>query len=130
MIEVLQKYQAQVSHHIENFNTFFEKEEISSLSISNTIMHALIGEINEKITFCTDHEVKDACLLAGIQEINHYKISMYGTAAAFARMLENEEAARIFHDAEINEKQIDDRLTQLAEFEVNKKARSPLALHE
>lgn len=130
MIEVLQKYLAQISQHVDNFNKFFEKEEISSLSTSNRIMHACIEEINEMVTFCTDHEVKDACLLAGIQRINHFKISAYGTAAAFARMLGNEEAAKVFHDAEINEKQIDDRLTQLAEFEINKKARTPLALHE
>lgn len=130
LIEVLQKYLALVSLHIENFNKFFETEEISSLSTTNRIMHACIEEINEKITYCTDHEVKDACLLAGIQGINHIKISTYGTGAAFARMLGNEKAAKIFHDAEVNEKQIDDRLTQLAEFEINKKARSPLTLQE
>ena len=28
-----------------------------------------------------------------------------------------------FHEAAINEKQIDDRLTQLADFEINKKAK-------
>jgi len=130
MIDVLQKYLAQITQHIDNFNKFFEKEEISSLSTSNRVMHACIEEINEKITLCNDHEVKDACILAGIQGINHFKISIYGTAAAFARQLGNEDAGDIFHEAEINEKQIDDRLSQLAEFEINKKAKSPLTLHE
>jgi hypothetical protein len=34
------------------------------------------------------------------------------------------------HEAEVNEKQIDDRLSQLAEHEINIKAKAPIALTE
>ena len=93
-------------------------------------MFAFIEEINEKLLQCIDNEVKDACLLAGIQGINHYKISIYGTAAAFTSDLGMEEFSVLFHEAEVNEKQIDDRLSQLALFEVNKNARAPIVLEE
>lgn len=53
---------------------------------------------------------------------------MYGTAASYANTLEMEEAAKLFKMAEINEKQIDDRLSQMAEFEINKRATSPIVL--
>mgnify|MGYP003449252279 CR=1 FL=1 len=76
----------------------------------------------------SDQEVKDACLLSCIQEINHYKISAYGTASAFANALGMEDTALVFRKAEVNEKQIDDRLSQLAEHEINLKARSPIVL--
>ena len=128
MKEVLLKYQDHVAEHIEKLDDFFIAEEISSLSTMNRIMHAFIEEISDKLNYCSDNEVKDACLLAGIQAINHFKISTYGTAAAFAKTLCMEKAAEIFHEAEVNEKQIDDRLTQLAEFEVNKKARATISL--
>jgi hypothetical protein len=39
-----------------------------------------------------------------------------------------ENFARLFHEAEVNEKQIDDRLTQLAEHEINIKARTPIVI--
>ena len=39
-----------------------------------------------------------------------------------------EDHAAIFHKAEINEKQIDDRLSQLAEHEINIKAKAPIEL--
>jgi len=91
-------------------------------------MHAFIEEAEEKLNACTDAEVRDACLLACIQSINHFKISTYGTAAAFAKALDMENQAVIFHEAEINEKQIDDRLSQLAEFEINVKAKAPIVL--
>jgi ferritin-like metal-binding protein YciE len=91
-------------------------------------MHAFIEETGEKLSNCTDPEIKDACLLASIQAINHFKISMYGTAAAFANALEMDKQACLFHEAEVNEKQIDDRLTQLALYEINNHAKSPVTL--
>jgi len=39
-----------------------------------------------------------------------------------------EKSGIVFHEAEINEKQIDDRLSQLAEHEINVEAKSPLVL--
>ncbi len=125
---VLQKYLDLVQQHIQNLEDFFDAEKINAISMSNRVMHAFIEELNEKLTNCTDSEIKDACLLAGIQVINHFKISMYGTAAAFANTLDMEKQATLFHAAEINEKQIDDRLSQLAEYEINKNARAPVVL--
>lgn len=125
---VLQKYLDFVEKHIQKLEGFFEEEKINSLSISNRVMHAFIEEANEKMATCTDTEIKDACMLASIQAINHFKISTYGTAAAFANTLGMEKQAAIFHEAEVNEKQIDDRLSQLAEHEINIKARTPIVL--
>jgi ferritin-like metal-binding protein YciE len=125
---VLQKYLDFVQQHVQKMELFFEEEKISSLSLTNKVMQAFIEETKEKLSDCTDAEVKDACLLACIQEINHFKISVYGTAAAFAKSLDMEKFAAIFHEAEANEKQIDDRLSQLAEHEINIKAKAPIVL--
>jgi len=125
---VLQKYLDFVQQHVEKMNAFFEEEKISSLSVSSRVMEAFIEEANEKLSNCTDAEVKDACLLASIQAINHFKISTYGTAAAFANALGMEKQAAVFHEAEVKEKQIDDRLSQLAEHEINNRAKSPIVL--
>lgn len=125
---VLQKYLEFVSEHVVTFSAFFEEEKIDSLSVSNKIMLAFIEETNEKLGKCADHQVADACLLACIQGINHFKISTYGTAATFAKDLEMEKFAEVFHGAEVNEKQIDDRLTQLAEHEINIRAIAPIVL--
>jgi ferritin-like metal-binding protein YciE len=125
---VLQKYLDFIEQNVQNMEVFFEQEDISALNLNNRIMQAFIDETDEKLMSCSDPEIKDACLLAGVQAINHYKISIYGTAAAFARALEMEKHAAIFYEAEGNEKQIDSRLSQLAEFEINKKAKTPIVL--
>jgi ferritin-like metal-binding protein YciE len=125
---VLQKYRDDIVEHLYNLEEFVNAERLISLSLINRIMSAYIQDTNEKLVLCADAEVTDACLLASVQMINHFKISAYGTSAAFANALGMEAAAIFFHKAEVHEKQIDDRLTQLAEYEINSRAKSPIVL--
>jgi ferritin-like metal-binding protein YciE len=125
---VLQKYREDIGEHLYNLEEFVDAEQLISLSLTNRIMSAYIQDTNEKLLQCADAEVADACLLASVQMINHFKISAYGTAAAFANALEMDKAATFFHAAEVHEKQIDDRLSQLALFEINGNAKSPIVL--
>lgn len=124
----LQRYLDFVEKHIQTIESFFEEEKISSMSLTNRIMHAYIDETEEKLAQCADAKVRDASLLACIQAINHFKISMYGTAAAYANAVGMNKQAALFHEAEINEKQIDDRLSQMAEYDVNMEARTTIVL--
>lgn len=124
---VLEKYLEFVDQHLARMEEFVEEEKIGVLRINNPIMLAFIKETDECLSYCTNSAIKDACLLACIQEINHYKIGFYGTGAAFSSLLELEKSAAMFREVEVNEKHIDDRLSQLAMFEVNLKAKSPLA---
>jgi ferritin-like metal-binding protein YciE len=98
---VLQRYFDFVKQHVQKMEIFFEEEKITSLSLTNRVIKAFIEEAEEKLSNCTDAEVKDACLLACVQAINHFKISMYGTAAAFANALDMEKQAAVFHEAEV-----------------------------
>lgn len=125
---VLQEYQVWVQQHTGRLLEFINDEKIESLSRTNMVMQAFITETREKVNDCTDPEVQDACLLACIQAINHYKISMYGTAAAFAKALGNDKAAMVFHEAELNEKKIDEKLSAFAQDEINIKAVAPILL--
>ncbi len=125
---VLQKYHDDIQQHLSKIEEFADAERMVSISFTNRVMKSYIDDTNESLAMCTDAEVADACLLASVQKINHFKISAYGTAASFANVLEMENAARFFHEAEVHEKQIDDRLTQLAQFEINVKAKAPIVL--
>ena len=122
---VLEKYDSMIQEHTQKLEDFFKDEKIMALSLTNRVLNAYIDDINEKLEMCADPALKDACLLAGIQEINHFKLSAYGTAAAFSKTLNMEKYATIFHELEVNEKQIDDRLSQLAEHEINFRAKAP-----
>ncbi|WP_439698616.1 ferritin-like domain-containing protein [Mucilaginibacter sp. AW1-7] len=117
-----------VEKHIRLLEIFCKEEKISAYDLSNGVMKTYIAEAAEKLACCSCPEIKDACLLAAVQQINHYKISVYGTAAAFAGALRLQKAGLLFHQAELDEKDMDERLSYLAEHELNKKAIAPFAL--
>jgi len=123
---ILLKYNDQVKKHVDTFEHFFEEEDITYLSHSNKVMHALISSTEELCSHCGNSFTRDACLLSCIQNINHYKIGSYGSAASFANSLGLSKTAALFHEFEINEKQIDDRLSQLALNEINVNAKREL----
>jgi ferritin-like metal-binding protein YciE len=111
---VLEKYLQLVQQHIKKLNGFCAHENFSCAGLINRIMQAFIKESDEKLALCASPKVKDACLLACVQNINHYKISTYETAAAWAYNLAMNDVVTIFRDLEIDEKQIEHRLSQLA----------------
>jgi ferritin-like metal-binding protein YciE len=55
---------------------------------------------------------------------------MYGSAAAFSKSLGNAKAANLFHDALMNEKEMDEKLSKLAEEKINSRATAPIMLGE
>jgi len=125
---VLQQYLDFVRDNIQKIKTFIAEEKIGSLSCTNTIMQAFILETREKMSNCNNTEIRDACLPSSIQGINHYKINMFGTVAAFAKDLGNEKSAVVFHQAKLNEEQIDKMLSKQAEQAINMNAANPILL--
>jgi ferritin-like metal-binding protein YciE len=69
-----------------------------------------------------DPAVKDAAIIASAQKIEHYEISGYGTARAYAKELGLKEVARLLEQTMKEEKEADRLLTQLALSKVNIKA--------
>lgn len=119
-----------IENHQKAIDAFCLEEQLLSINSSNQVMKAMTDELSEKLDTCSCPPVKDACLLAGVQTICHFKICTYGTAAAFAGAAGLEKAAAIFHQAEQDEKSIDRELSHLAAHEINPKALAPVLLTE
>jgi ferritin-like metal-binding protein YciE len=69
-----------------------------------------------------DADVKDAALIAAAQRVEHYEISGYGTARAFAKRLGLTQAANLLQQTLSEEEAADHKLTQIAESSVNLQA--------
>ena len=67
-------------------------------------------------------EVLDAAIIGASQAGEHYEIAAYGTARTLAQQLGMTEAAQLLEQTLNEEKQQDERLTQLATQNVNQKA--------
>lgn len=69
-----------------------------------------------------DPKVMDAAIIASAQKIEHYEISGYGTARAFARLLGLTQVANLLETTLNEEYKSDDMLTSLAMNKVNLEA--------
>ncbi|WP_375458427.1 ferritin-like domain-containing protein [uncultured Enterovirga sp.] len=82
----------------------------------------IIKEANELMSDCDDTEVRDAAMLAAAQAVEHYEITRYGTLIAWSNQAGKANIAKILEQTLEEEKATDQKLTQLGETNVNKKA--------
>jgi len=68
--------------------------------------HAVIQEM--------EGSVRDAALIASAQKVEHYEIATYGTLATFAEVLEMDDAKDLLGQTLDEEKEADEKLTQVA----------------
>jgi ferritin-like metal-binding protein YciE len=71
-----------------------------------------------------DDAVLDAGLIAAAQRVEHYEITAYGTLMAWAKALGRQEALELLGENEREEKEADEKLSELAETFVNQQAAS------
>lgn len=85
-------------------------------------MKGLIEEGEKAMEEEMEPDVMDAAIIASCQKIEHYEISGYGTACAFARELGFTEVEKLLQQTLDEEYQADDLLTDLAVGHVNDEA--------
>jgi ferritin-like metal-binding protein YciE len=85
-------------------------------------MTGLIREADAIAGASGDAAVRDAGLIAAAQKVEHYEISGYGSARAHAELLGDDRAARLLSETLYEEKEADERLTELADSLINEEA--------
>lgn len=85
-------------------------------------MQGLLEEGEEMMGEDADADVMDAGLIAAAQRVEHYEISAYGTARAYARTLGDDRAASLLDQTLQEESQTDEKLNRLAEGQINIRA--------
>jgi ferritin-like metal-binding protein YciE len=82
-------------------------------------MEGLLEEGKGILTADAEPMVRDAGIIAACQRVEHYEIAGYGTAAAYAEILGEHEAAKLLQETLDEESGADTRLTRLARKRVN-----------
>ncbi len=82
----------------------------------------IIAEAESVMSNVADPNVLDAAMIAAAQAVEHYEITRYGTLAEWAQELGRSDCARLLHQTLEEERRTDEKLTQLAENRVNRKA--------
>lgn len=84
-------------------------------------MQGIVAEGGEVIEEGHEGAVGDSALIGAAQRVEHYEIAAYGVVRAFATVLGEQEAVSLLTQTLNEEKETDDKLTELAE-EINKEA--------
>ena len=82
----------------------------------------IIEEAEEVMKEAEDDTIRDAAMLASAQSVEHYEISRYGTLVSWAEKMEMSDAAELLTATLEEEKLTDEKLTELAESEINVEA--------
>jgi ferritin-like metal-binding protein YciE len=82
-------------------------------------MDGLIKEGEEIMESTEAGPVRDAGIISAAQKVEHYEMASYGTLAAFARILGEEDAAGLLEATLQEEKDADQGLTDIAESSIN-----------
>ncbi len=82
-------------------------------------MEGLIKEGEEIMQSTAEGMVRDAGIIAAGQKVEHYEIATYGTLCAFAKILGENESAELLLLSLNEEKDADDKLSEVAELSIN-----------
>lgn len=78
-------------------------------------MEGLVSEGKEMMEEDFEPDVMDAALISAAQRVEHYEIAAYGTVRTYADILGQNEAVSLLEETLSEEKETDEKLTELAQ---------------
>lgn len=121
--ELLLMHQRETKLHLMRLEGIFELLDEQPTGENCDGIKRLIKETLKLAKRCQNPEVCDAALVTSIQHINHYEMAGYGTAIAYAKVLERHDIAETLIETLREEKSADMGLSDLAEGKINANAK-------
>jgi ferritin-like metal-binding protein YciE len=117
-----QQLRSALSEHLEitrqqaqRLERIFENMGQKSKSEKCKGMEGVIKEGNDAVKKVKDEDVRDAAIICAAQRVEHYEMAGYGTVRTYAELLGEQEAARLLQQTLDEEKEADQKLTEIAE---------------
>ena len=110
--------------HVQRVEQVFQMLGAQAKAVDCPAIDGIIKEANEIAGEVADKAVLDAALINAAQAAEHYEIARYGSLIAWARQLGRDDCASILQKTLDEEKATDQKLTALAEGQVNLRAAS------
>lgn len=117
-----QEHLEQTKGHVSRLEQIFDQLGEKASGTKCEGMAGLINEGEEIVDEIEQSPLRDAGLIGAAQRVEHYEIAAYGTVKTFARMLGRSQAVTLLEQTLNEEKQTDQKLTQLAESMINEEA--------
>lgn len=110
---------AETKQQIKRLDRVFDLHGVSPDSVKCPAIDGIIKEADEVAGEIGDKMVLDAALISAAQAVEHYEITRYGTLIAWAKELGADECVGLLTQTLEEERATDQKLTRLAEADVN-----------
>lgn len=100
--------------HVERLQQVFELFGFPAKGKTCAAMKGLVEEGEEVISEMGGSTLGDAAIIGAAQRVEHYEMAAYGTVRAMAEQLGNSEAADLLQQTLDEEKEADEKLTEIA----------------
>jgi ferritin-like metal-binding protein YciE len=111
----------QTSEHVSRLEQIFDLLGEKPTGKKCLGMEGLVKEGAETISEDYEDALMDAAIIGAAQRVEHYEIAGYGTVRAFAELLGENEHVSLLEQTLEEEKETDEKLTQLAK-QINSQA--------
>jgi ferritin-like metal-binding protein YciE len=118
----LDDHRQQTENHVARLEEAFALLGVPARGKPCRGMEGLLAEGKELLDAEGDEAVKDAGIIAAAQRVEHYEIAGYGCAITYAGLLGHRDVAQLLGATLEEEKAADERLSALAESDVNARA--------
>jgi ferritin-like metal-binding protein YciE len=120
--QAFEEHLEQTRGHVDRLEQVFEAIGSKAKGKKCEAMAGLVKEGDEIASNTEETSVRDAGLIAGAQKVEHYEIAGYGSARTHAQLLGHDRVASLLEQTLEEEKETDEKLTELAESMVNQEA--------
>jgi ferritin-like metal-binding protein YciE len=117
-----QEHLEQTKEQINRLDQVFESIGHSVKKKTCKAMKGLIDEGNEVASEFEGEAALDAALISAAQKVEHYEIASYGCLCTWAKELGHDDALDLLKETLEEEKETDEKLTELAESSRNVEA--------
>ncbi|MEX0775213.1 MAG: ferritin-like domain-containing protein [Phycisphaeraceae bacterium] len=117
--QAFESHLEETQEHVTRLEQAFEAMDEKPRTKVCHAMQGLIEEGEEASQEAEEGSTRDAMLIAAAQKVEHYEIASYGTAVVWAQQLDQGKVAKLLHATLDEEKEADEKLTQIAESGVN-----------
>ena len=122
LIEALEDHLEVTEGHVERCEKVFELLDKTATGKKCEAMAGLTKEAEEIMESAEEGMVRDAGIISAAQKVEHYEIASYGTLCAFAKTLGEDKVADLLEQTLNEEKEANDKLTEIAESSINEEA--------
>ncbi len=122
--QALERHVEETRGQLERIEQVFEMLEVGKRAKRCEAMEGLLEEARGHMEEIEDERLLDPAMIICQQKVEHYEIAGYGSLVALANQLGHKDAAKLLEQTLNEEKQTDQKLSQIALSVANKDAQS------